>query len=493
MSDAEPQNGQNPEQSNDFIDYCFASRHSTLAIPKHRIPNSSTPSNVVYQSIKDLRMLDSNPRLNLASFVTTWMEEEAEKLMMESLNVNFIDADQYGSSTEIHNRCLAMLAHLYHHPTPQNPVGTAAVGSSEAIMLCALAMKKKWQQARRNEGKSTEKPNLVMGYNVQVCWEKYCKYFDVEERFVPLEEDCYILTPEHAKEYVDENTIGIVGILGSTYNGQFEDIKGLNAMVNELREEKGWDIPIHVDAASGGFVAPFVQPDLEWDFQLENVKSINVSGHKYGLVYPGIGWAFWRSKDDLPEEMIFHTNYLGSDQPSITLNFSRPACHIIAQYYTLLRLGKEGYTKVMSNLKKVAKHLSDRLVDTGHFKILSDDNSLPLVAFSLLPIVDAEGKEHPRVYNEFELSDKLKERGWCLPAYTMAPNARHVKLLRAVIREDMTISMIDELVKDVERAVKWLDTHFTFTQEQMDMFRQKFQLFRLDSNILRAKKHNGVC
>eukprot|EP01024_Parvocaulis_polyphysoides_P027583 TRINITY_DN24984_c0_g1_i10.p1 TRINITY_DN24984_c0_g1~~TRINITY_DN24984_c0_g1_i10.p1 ORF type:complete len:361 (-),score=43.40 TRINITY_DN24984_c0_g1_i10:947-2029(-) len=360
-------------------------------------------------------------------------------------------------------------------------------------MLCALAMKKKWQQARRAEGKSADNPNLVMGYNVQVCWEKYCKYFDVEERFVTLEEDRYILSPEKAEELIDENTIGVVGILGSTYNGEFEDIKGLNDMVNKIKAEQGLEIPIHVDAASGGFVAPFTQPELQWDFKLENVKSINVSGHKYGLVYPGIGWAFWRSKEDLPEEMVFHTNYLGSDQPSITLNFSRPACHIIAQYYTLLRLGFDGYRKVMTNLQKVAKHLTDRLVATGHFKILSNDHSLPLVAFSLTPTKDENGKEHPRVYNEFELSDKLKERGWCLPAYTMAPNARHIKLLRAVIREDMTISMIDELAKDIERAVTWLDTHFTFTKDQMNMFREKFQYFRLDSNILRAKKHNAPC
>eukprot|EP01024_Parvocaulis_polyphysoides_P053449 TRINITY_DN5326_c0_g1_i1.p1 TRINITY_DN5326_c0_g1~~TRINITY_DN5326_c0_g1_i1.p1 ORF type:complete len:424 (-),score=48.29 TRINITY_DN5326_c0_g1_i1:236-1318(-) len=360
-------------------------------------------------------------------------------------------------------------------------------------MLCALAMKKKWQQKRRDEGKPVDNPNLVMGYNVQVCWEKYCKYFDVEERFVPLEEDCYIITPEKAKDYIDENTIGVVGILGSTYNGQFEDIKGLNMMVNQLKEEKGLDVPIHVDAASGGFVAPFVYPDLQWDFQLENVKSINVSGHKYGLVYPGIGWALWRSKEDLPDEMVFHTNYLGSDQPSVTLNFSRPACHIIAQYYTLVRLGFDGYKKVMTNLKKVAKHLENKLRESGQFKILSDDHSLPLVAFSLAPIIDSEGKEHPRVYNEFEISDKLKERGWCLPAYTMAPNARHVKLLRAVIREDMTVSMIDELAKDIKRAVEWLDTHFLFTKDQMNMFREKFQYVRLDSNIIRAKKHNGVC
>jgi glutamate decarboxylase len=504
--------------SDAWVESAFASRYSAQPTPKDRLPDQQMPPNIAYQLIKDMRQLDSNPRLNLASFVTTWMEPEAEKLIQDSLNVNFVDMEEYPSSTEIQNRCVAMLASLYNAPGAnlQNAVGTACIGSSEAIMLAGLAMKKRWQERRKKEGKSDAKPNLVMGYNVQVCWEKFTRYFDVEERFVPLTEDCYVTRPEEAVKMCDENTIGICGILGSTYTGHYEDIAKMDELVEKLNKETGWNIGIHVDGASGGMVAPFIHPDLVWDFRLKNVVSINTSGHKYGLVYPGIGWVVWRSKEFLPEALVFHVNYLGSDQPSFTLNFSKSAAPIIAQYYQFLRLGKEGYTKIMRNLTNIAAKLAEGVEETGHFKILSDPKCLPLVAFALIPKKDEHGNEKERPYNEFDVADKLRARGWVVPAYTMAPNIRHVKLLRCVIREDLSMSMVEELINDIKRVIEYLDNNIVLSKDEIEqlqkgnsaalnMHKQRAKKLRLHvvraehhdekhhPNKKRMTKHNGVC
>lgn len=302
---------------------------------------------------------------------------------------------------------------------------------------------------------------------------------------------------------MDENTIGICAILGSTYTGEFEDVEGLDREVEKLNKKTGWEVPIHVDAASGGFVAPFVFPNLKWDFRLKNVVSINVSGHKYGLVYPGIGWVLWKAEKYLPESIVFHVNYLGSDQPTMTLNFSRGASMIIAQYYQFLRLGFDGYKKIMSNLLMVSRRLRLGIEETGHFKILSDDeHNLPLVAFSLKKEITTEGgKKHARTFNEFDISDKLKMRGWVLPAYSMAPNAQHVMMLRAVVREDLSMSMVDELIKDIHRAIEWLDHHYTFTDKEMDTLMSRVHVKkqkRIPSTPSNAEdpdneKMNGVC
>ncbi|KAK9845671.1 hypothetical protein WJX84_007220 [Apatococcus fuscideae] len=492
-------------EDDSWVESAFASRYTGLALPKDQFPPKAMPANVAYQLIKDMRQLDSNPRLNLASFVTTWMEPEAIKLITESLDVNYVDMEQYPSSTDIQNRVVAILANLYHGEVKDGiGTGTATIGSSEAIMLAGLAMKKAWVERRKKAGKPYDKPNLIMGYNVQVCWEKFTRYFDVEEKFVPMEEDCFVLTPEKAIALVDENTIGICAILGSTYTGEFEDVKGLDREVEKLNKETGWEVPIHVDAASGGFVAPFVFPDLEWDFRLKNVVSINVSGHKYGLVYPGIGWVLWKNEKYLPESIVFHVNYLGSDQPTMTLNFSRGASMIIAQYYQFLRLGFDGYKKIMSNLLMVSRRLRMGIEETGHFNILSDDeHSLPLVAFSLKKETTSDsGKKHGRTFNEFDIADKLKMRGWVLPAYHMAPNAKNVMLLRAVVREDLSMSMVDELIKDIGRAIDWLDHHYTFTDTELDSFVSRLHVkkeARIPSSSMTNEedpdnpKMNGVC
>jgi glutamate decarboxylase len=476
-----------------LVSYTYATRYSVTDMPKYKMPSQGCPAPVAKQLILDERLLDSRPHLNLASFVTTWMEPEVIEIMKEALDVNYVDMMQYPSCTEIQNRCVSMLADLFHAEDREaKAVGTATIGSSEAIMLAGLALKFKWKKRMKKMGKSTEKPNLIMGYNVQVCWEKFCRYFEVEERFVHLEEGQYTLTPEKVLDLVDENTIGVAAILGSTYNGEFDDIKELNDQLMKQNAETGRDVQIHVDGASGAFVAPFIYPDLEWDFRLPLVCSINASGHKYGLVYPGIGWVVWKNKECLPEDLIFHTNYLGSDQPSITLNFSKGASNILAQYYTFMRLGYNGYKQIMSNLMKVRDYMIEQLMEMGHFKILSKEVGVPLVAFALTPGKD--GKK--RMYDEFQVSAKLRESGWTLPAYTMAPNASHVKLMRAVIREDMSQALADKLCEDIKRAIEYLDHHFTVTPEQVQKFKEEViaEFVREPHAPAPVKnKFNGVC
>ncbi|PON45421.1 Glutamate decarboxylase [Parasponia andersonii] len=434
----------------DYVDSTFASRYVREPVPKWRMPAHTIPKEAAYQIINDELMLDGTPRLNLASFVTTWMEPECDQLIMASINKNYVDMDEYPVTTEIQNRCVNMIAHIFNAPVGDDEaaVGVGTVGSSEAIMLAGLAFKRKWQQKRKAEGRPFDKPNIVTGANVQVCWEKFARYFEVELKEVKLREGYYVMDPEKAVEMVDENTICVAAILGSTLTGEFENVKQLNELLTLKNKETGWDTPIHVDAASGGFIAPFIFPDLEWDFRLPLVKSINVSGHKYGLVYAGVGWVVWRSKEDLPDELIFHINYLGSDQPTFTLNFSKGSCQIIAQYYQFIRLGFEGYKNIMENCMKIANVLKEGIEKTERFDILSKDMGVPLVAFSL--------KDSSR-YTVFNIADSLRRFGWIVPAYTMPPDAQHIAVLRVVIREDLSRSLAERLISDIEKVLKEMD------------------------------------
>ncbi|KAG6627739.1 hypothetical protein CIPAW_15G150300 [Carya illinoinensis] len=404
----------------------FASRYARAPIPKFKMPEKSIPSEAAYQIINDELALDGTPKLNLASFVTTWMEPECDKLIMASINKNYVDMDEYPVTTELQNRCVNMIAHLFNAPVgaTETAVGVATVGSSEAMMLAGLAFKRKWQAKRKLEGKPYDRPNIVTGANVQVCWEKFARYFEVELKEVKLSEGYYVMDPLKAVEMVDENTICVAAILGSTLTGEFENVKLLNELLTKKNKDTGWDTPIHVDAASGGFIAPFLYPDLEWDFRLPLVKSINVSGHKYGLVYPGVGWVVWRSKEDLPDELIFHINYLGSDQPTFTLNFSKGSSQIIGQYYQLIRLGFEGYKNIMENCMENARVLKQGIEKMGRFKIVSKDVGVPLVAFSL--------KDSSK-YTVFQISENLR-------------------------REEFSRSLAERLVADLERVVRKIDT-----------------------------------
>ncbi|XBH74182.1 hypothetical protein VPH35_101179 [Triticum aestivum] len=415
----------------------FASRAMSgrLSRGMYRMPEKSIPKEAAYQIINDELMLDGNPRLNLASFVTTWMEPECDKLIMASINKNYVHMDEYPVTTELQNRCVNMIAHLFHAPLGESEtaVGVGTVGSSEAIMLAGLAFKKRWQNRRKAEGKPFDKPNIVTGANVQE---------------VKLREGYYVMDPEQAVEMVDENTICVAAILGSTLNGEFEDVKRINDLLEEKNKETGWETAIHVDAASGGFIAPFLYPELEWDFRLPWVKSINVSGHKYGLVYPGIGWCVWRTKEDLPDDLVFHINYLGTDQPTFTLNFSKGSSQVIAQYYQLIRHGFEGHKNIMENCQENAMVIKEGLEKTGRFNIVSKDQGVPLVAFSL--------KDHTR-HDEFEVSDMLRRFGWIVPAYTMPADAQHVTVLRVVIREEFSRTLAERLVLDIDTVMNQLD------------------------------------
>nr|AIU48022.1 glutamate decarboxylase [Dendrobium officinale] len=424
----------------------FASRYVRTSLPRFQLPDCSIPKEAAYQIINDELMLDGNPRLNLASFVTTWTEPECDRLIMSAINKNYVDMDEYPVTTELQNRCVNIIAHLFNAPIGEDEtaIGVGTVGSSEAIMLAGLAFKRKWQNRRQAEGKPYDKPNIVTGANVQVCWEKFARYFEVELKEVKLREGFYVMDPEKAVEMVDENTICVAAILGSTLTGEFEDVKLLNDLLAEKNKQTGWATPIHVDAASGGFIAPFLYPELEWDFRLPLVKSINASGHKYGLVYAGVGWVVWRSKEDLPEELIFHINYLGADQPTFTLNFSKGSSHIIAQYYQFIRLGYEGYKNIMENCVENARILKEGIESTGRFDIVSKDSGMPLVAFKL-----KDSSQH----TVFEISDSLRRFGWIVPAYTMPPDAEHVAVLRVVIREDFSRSLAERLVADINKVL----------------------------------------
>ncbi|MDT5176058.1 MAG: glutamate decarboxylase [Mycobacterium sp.] len=430
----------------------YTGRIFTAPVPTLRMPDESMEPEAAYRFIHDELMLDGSSRLNLATFVTTWMDPEAEKLMAETFDKNMIDKDEYPATAAIEQRCVCMVADLFHaeglrDDDPSSAIGVSTVGSSEAVMLGGLAMSWRWR-AKVGKDWKTRTPNLVMGSNVQVVWEKFCRYFDVEPRYLPVEEGRYVITAEQVLAAVDEDTIGVVAILGTTYTGELEPIAEICAALDELAAGGGVDVPVHVDAASGGFVVPFLHPELEWDFRLPRVVSINVSGHKYGLTYPGIGFVVWRSAEHLPEELVFRVNYLGGDMPTFTLNFSRGGNQVIGQYYNFLRLGHSGYTKVMNSLSQTARWLGDQLKDSEHFEVISDGSAIPVIAFRLTG---------DREYTEFAVSHALRAYGWQVPAYTMPDNATNVTVLRIVVREGFSADLARALKDDVITVLKSLD------------------------------------
>ncbi len=421
------------------------------AMPIHHLPDQGVGGAMAYERITSELLLDGQARLNLATFVTTWMPSLGGQLMAETANKNMIDKDEYPLTAELEARCVDVLADLWNSPeNDENATGTSTTGSSEAAMLAGLALKWRWRARRKEAGKSAETPNLVMGTNVQVCWEKFCRYWDVEPKFVPMEGDRFHLGAEEAVAQCDENTIGVVAILGSTFDGSYEPVKEIAAALDRFESERGIDVPLHVDAASGGFVAPFLTPELEWDFRLPRVQSINASGHKYGLVYPGVGWVVWRSEEALPRDLVFDVNYLGGHMPTFALNFSRPGSEVIAQYFMLASLGREGYTDVMRRAQEVALHLSSSIADMGPYQLISDGSDLPVFAFTLKPEVTN--------YSVFDVSDRLRQRGWLVPAYTFPENRQDLSVLRIVVRAGMTIEMADLLLEHLREQTDFLQS-----------------------------------
>ena len=422
----------------------------TEAPPRHRLPDAPMAPSSAYQVVHDELMLDGNSRLNLATFVTTWMEPQANALMAECRDKNMIDKDEYPRTAELERRCVAMLADLWNAPDPSSAVGCSTTGSSEACMLAGMALKRRWM--RRNADRYPgARPNLVMGINVQVCWDKFCNFWEVEPRLVPMEGERFHLDPQAAAELCDENTIGVVGILGSTFDGSYEPIADLCAALDAVQERTGLDVPVHVDGASGGMVAPFLDEDLEWDFRLPRVASINSSGHKYGLVYPGVGWALWRDKEALPEELVFRVNYLGGDMPTFALNFSRPGAQVAAQYYNFVRLGHEGYRHVQQTCQDIALHLSGEIAKTGPFELLTEGRDLPVFAFKLRDDVTS--------YSVFDLSERLRMRGWQVPAYTFPADLTDMAVIRIVVRNGFSMDLASLLLDDLRRQVQILEHH----------------------------------
>jgi glutamate decarboxylase len=426
----------------------FGNKFHLEPAPDRQFPESGMPAEDACRLIEEELVLDGIPERNLATFVTTWMEPEAERLIAQNLHRNFIDHAEYPQTAEIEQRCIRMLADLFH--APGETTGARTQGSSEAIMLGALSLKWSWSARREAAGQPTDRPNLVFGGDVHVVWEKFCRYFDVEPRIVPLAPDKYTIGPEDVEPHLDENTIGVAAVLGTTFTGHADDVRGINALLVQLKQDRGLDVPLHVDAASGGFVWPFVYPDSEWDFRLEQVRSINVSGHKFGLVYPGIGWLIFRERGDLPDDLVFTENYLGKTDATFTLNFSTGSAMVLAQYYNFIRFGHDGYAYIMDTMRRNAQSLAQEIADIGEFSLIgADAEQLPLVAFQLTP---------GHSYDEFDVAAQLAaERGWMVPAYTLPPNAEHVKIMRILVKETLGHALAATLAKDVSEACTTLD------------------------------------
>ncbi|SRR5579875_526089 len=442
---ATPTRGRVNHRANPIHTLADPSLGASLELPTHRLLDKPIPAEVAYRLVHDELMLDGNARLNLATFVTTWMEEPAARLMAECAEKNMIDKDEYPQTAELERRCVSILAHLWNAPHPDRAVGCSTTGSSEACMLGGLAMKKRWANARRATGKSEIAPNLVMGANVQVCWEKFCRYFDVEPRMVPMEAGRYHLRGEQAAAHCDEGTIGVIAVLGSTFDGSYEPVAEIASALDELEARSGLDISIHVDGASGAMIAPFLDGDLLWDFRLPRVSSINTSGHKYGLVYPGVGWVVWRDAERLPEELIFDVDYLGGNMPTFALNFSRPGAQVAAQYYNFLRLGFEGFRSVHQAARDVATELATRIEALEPFELITRGDQLPVFAATTRPDVKA--------FNVFDVSRRLRERGWLVPAYRFPEHCTNLSVLRVVVRNGFSHDMAELFMEDLARVV----------------------------------------
>ncbi|MGX7420055.1 glutamate decarboxylase [Carnobacterium gallinarum] len=434
------------------IEPIFGTKAESQDIPKYKLGENPVEPSVAYRLVKDELLDEGNARQNLATFCQTYMEDEATLLMAETLEKNAIDKSEYPRTAELENRCVSMLADLWHAPEAIEYVGTSTVGSSEACMLGGLAMKFRWRNNAEKLGLDlqVQKPNLVISSGYQVCWEKFCVYWDIEMRVVPMSVAHMSIDVTKVMDYVDPYTIGIVGILGITYTGKFDDIAALDALVEEHNRQTDYKVYIHVDGASGAMFVPFIDPELVWDFRLKNVVSINTSGHKYGLVYPGIGWVLWRDKAYLPEELIFEVSYLGGKMPTMAINFSRSASPIIGQYYNFLRFGFEGYRAIHERTKQVAIFLANEIKKTGLFEVYNDGRNLPIVCYRLKESVEVE-------WTLYELADRLQMKGWQVPAYPLPPDLQTIIIQRYVVRADFGQSMAEEFIEDFNAALKELE------------------------------------
>ncbi len=451
------------KQLNDDL---FASADAAAVLPKYVMPDDEHDPRRIFRLVLDELLLDGNSRQNLATFCQTWLEPEVLELMAVAIDKNMVDKDEYPQTAELEGRCVHMLADLWNAPDAKNTAGTSTTGSSEAAMLGGMALLWNWRARQKALGKPIDRPNLVTG-PVQVCWHKFTRYWDIEHREIPMDGDRYIMNAEEVLKRCDENTIGVVPTLGVTFTGQYEPVKAVSDALDALQQETGLNIPIHVDGASGGFLAPFIDPDLEWDFRLPRVKSINASGHKFGLAPLGVGWVIWHDKTDLPEDLIFYVNYLGGNMPDFALNFSRPGGQIVAQYYNFLRLGKEGYRKIHQSCRDTAIYLAGEIGKMGPFDIIYDgSDGIPALSWKL-----KDGVDHG--FTLFDLADRLRTRGWLVPAYTMPPNREDLAIQRILVRHGFSRDMANLLLDDYRMAVAHLDKHpatVPLTQEEAGGF-----------------------
>jgi glutamate decarboxylase len=409
------------------------------------LPQDSMDPRAALAILRSEMLLDRDPDKNLATFVTTWMEPEARVVIEENLHRNFIDHAEYPRTAEVARRCLRMLHELFHGQGEPREPGAACAGSSEAVMLGALAMKWRWKKAREAAGAAAARPNLVYGADVHVVWDKFCRYFDVEPRQVPLGSGRFTVGADDLAGSIDENTIGVVAVVGTTFTGECDDVAGIDALLEQVNRERKLDVSLHVDAASGGLVFPFSHPDLEWDFRLPRVSSINVSGHKFGLVYPGVGWLVFRDDRQLPEELVFYEDYLGERDPTFTLNFSGSSAFILAQYYNFVRFGRAGYTSLVSGMRANADALADRLSSEDALELLGGQPQLPLV-------IGHVREQEP--FSGAELVGELaKRRGWMVPAYHMPPANEDLEIMRVLVKVNQSRELVDALASDTHDAI----------------------------------------
>lgn len=441
----------NPDKNNSFFDD-YAESATLNSIPKFKIAEEPNDPKVIQDLLLDELLLDGNAKQNLATFCQTDLDPQIHYLMDKCIDKNMIDKDEYPQTAEIENRCVHILADLWNSPQSADTIGCSTTGSSEAAMLGGLALKWKWREKRRKEGKSTDKPNIITG-PVQICWHKFARYFDVEIREIPMEHGRLLMTSEEVLKRVDENTIGVVPTFGVTFTLEYEDVKAINDALDQLQKETGLDIPIHVDAASGGFIAPFIQKDIVWDFRLPRVKSINTSGHKFGLSPLGVGWVVWREKEDLPEDLIFNVNYLGGNMPTFALNFSRPGGQIIAQYYNLLRHGRQGYTHIQQACLDHGIYIAEEVKKLGLFDLLYDGKSaLPGAAWMLK-------KDTNPGFSLYDLSDRMRSRGWQIASYTLPSNCEDMVIQRVLIRHGFSHDLAQLMIEDLKRCIDYFQKH----------------------------------
>ena len=454
--------GKENREEADYLEPIFGAACEGEDLPKYKLNPQSIEPRMAYQLVQDQLLDEGNARLNLATFCQTYMEPEAVKLMTQTLEKNAIDKSEYPRTAEIENRCVNIIADLWHASKEEKFMGTSTIGSSEACMLGGMAMKFAWRNRAEKLGLdlNAHKPNLVISSGYQVCWEKFCVYWDIEMREVPMDENHLSINLDKVMDYVDEYTIGIVGILGITYTGRYDDIKGLNDLVEQYNQTTDYKVYIHVDAASGGLYTPFTEPNLVWDFQLPNVISINTSGHKYGLVYPGVGWVLWRDQSFLPQELVFKVSYLGGELPTMAINFSHSAAQLIGQYYNFVRYGFDGYKAIHDKTHKVALYLAKEIEKTGLFKMINDGSQLPIVCYQL--------KDDPnREWTLYDLADRLLMKGWQVPAYPLPANLDDQIIQRLVIRADFGMNMAHDYIQDMKEALEDLDqAHLVYHKKQ---------------------------